>query len=186
MLRVVSSGFPERIHVKVNDSLRARTTLYFKDTPAPRPPSLDSQCGLSRLAAVAKPSYRGEAEVLGFRTVVIQTEQRIESGESFLRTEWTAPDLDCAILKAVEDRRDNTGNITGHFEIQAVKVTVGTPNPKLFEVPQDYAEKSPSQMYEALIAKFDNHGRPVSENMRRTLERKDQEYYANHQAAGLE
>jgi hypothetical protein len=176
---------PERMHTKVNDGLRSKTTYYFKDRPAPRPPAADPQCGFSRLAASTNPALMGEAEVSGFRTVAIQTEQRI-ADESFLRTEWRALDLDCAVLKLVEERRDDSGHTTGHFEIQAVKITVGTPDPKLFQVPEDYSEKSPSEMYKALIAKFAKPGRPILDSMRRTLERDDQQYSANRQAAGIE
>lgn len=176
---------PERVRVTVNDSLRARTTLYFKDVPAPHPPAPDPHCGFSQLAAAARPSLKGEADVLGFRTVVIQTEEQTDSGESFLHTDWRAPDLDCTVLRTTEDRRDKTGNITGHFEMQTMKVAMGPPAPKLFQVPQDYVENSPSQMYDALIAKFGNAG-SVCQNMRRTMERSDEQYFANHKAAGIE
>jgi hypothetical protein len=174
---------PEGIQVRIDDSLRAKTTRYFRNNPPPTPPIPDPECGLSRLSPDTKPSYKGEAPVLGIRTVAIQTEETIEDGESFLRTQWQAPDLDCAVLRVSEDRRDNIGHITGHFEIQALKVVVGTPDPKLFEVPPDYAEMSPSQMHEALTRQSVDPGRPLPESMRRRLEREDQRYFENHQAA---
>lgn len=172
---------PEGVRAEVDDSLRANTTLYFKDRPAPAPSVPDPQCGFSRLSPAANPRYLGEVgEVLGIRTVAIQTEQRLGS-ESVLNTVWRAPDLDCAVLKMTEDRRDETG-ITGHFEMQVVKVLVGTPEPRLFEVPLDYTEVSPSQMANARIA---SAGRPMPPGMRQRLEQQDQQYLANHQSAGI-
>ncbi len=173
----------ERTQVTVDDSLRAKTTLYFRNSPPPTRPKPDPKCGFAKLSTAAKPSYRGEAALLGVRTVVIQTEEQIEGGDSFLRTQWQAPDLDCAVLLVSEDRRDNSADVTGHFEIRAQKVTLGTPDPKLFEVPHDYIEMSPSQMHEALTKQRFDPGRPVPESMRRRLEREDQRYFENHQAA---
>lgn len=98
--------------------------------------------------------------------------------------DWKAPNLDCAVLKVIEYRRDNTGNVTGHFEIQAVKIKAGTPDPKLFEIPIEYAEKSPSLLYEAYIGNSGIPDRPMSPSMRRRLEREDQKYFENHRAEG--
>ncbi|MBL0161954.1 MAG: hypothetical protein IPP47_33595 [Bryobacterales bacterium] len=77
--------------------------------------------------------------MLGFRTVMIKTELRSEAGESYRSTEWRAPDLGCVVLKVMEERLDDSGKVTGKFEIQPVAVTVGTPDPKLSEIRRDYA-----------------------------------------------
>lgn len=116
---------------------------------------------ISRLAAAVKPSFAGEAEVLGIKTVMIKTEVRSEAGESYRSTEWRAPDLGCVVLKVMEERLDDSGKVTGKFEIQPLTVTVGAPDSRLFEIPLDYAEVTPSQASEANRAKGGGTGRPV-------------------------
>jgi hypothetical protein len=136
--------------------------------------------------AAAKPRYGGEREVFGFKTVATQTGQRV--GDDFYsRSEWRAPDLDCMVLRVVEERRDARGNITGHFGIEAAKLILGAPDPKPFEVPDVYTEMSPSPMYAAVVratAFAAGTLEGTKENIRRRLERKDQEYRKNHEAAG--
>ena len=115
---------------------------------------------------------------------MIQTEEQV-GDDVFLHTDWRAPDLDCVVLRSVEDRRESNGKITGHFEIQATKVTLGTPDPRLFELPDDYLERSPSQMHAELTQNRDMDpvaAYPVGTNER--LAREDQRYFANHQSVG--
>jgi len=179
---------PERMIVEVNENLRAMTTMYFKVGPPPQRLAPDPKCGFSRISASASQVYIGEEVVLGYKTVVIQSEERIgdnENSESYLRREWRAPDLDCTVVRLIEDRRDNSGAVTGHFELQPVKVTPGPPDPRLFQIPQDYSEKSPSQMWDAFEATPGSH-RPAPTKMRERLERENQRYYANHRAMGRE
>lgn len=176
---------PERIRAEVNDDLRAKTTYYMTDLPAPRPPAADPQCGFSRLSPSSNPRFQGEAEVLGYRTMVIQTEARMDNGESYLHTDWKAPELDCAVLKVVEDRRDDAGKVTGHFEMQAIEVAVGTPAANLFDVPGDYTEMPPSQMHAAQLEKSGGLASRMPVNVKKRLEREDQKYFDNHRAAGI-
>ena len=104
---------------------------------------------------------------------------------SITGTEWRAPDLDCATLRLTEDRRDPDGTVTGHFEVQPVRVTLGTLASALFDVPSDYTEKSLSQMHDAIVNHFGNPSRPMIESVRKRLEQEDAAYLANHRAAGV-
>lgn len=176
---------PERIRVDIHEGLRIKSTLYRKDTPAPRPPAPDAQCGISHLSRSVSPVYVGEGDVLGFKTVILQTTTRMEGGETFVRKEWRAPDLDCVVVKVSENRLDQSGNTTGQFEIDPVKIVLGNPDPASFEVPSDYSEKSPSQMRNAVVNAFGNPTKPMRENMRKRLEQEDAAYSANHRAAGV-
>ncbi|MCW5979981.1 MAG: hypothetical protein KIT09_18005 [Bryobacteraceae bacterium] len=164
---------PQRKKVTVDDALQATTTWYAPPAPAIQPADPDPQCGFARLAASVKPVLRGEETILGYRTVVIQTEEG-----PYLNKVWQAPDLRCATLKMTEERRDaDTGQITGRFELYAVSVRIGAPDPKLFEIPDSYVEKSPSEMNRANAAKL---GRTLTAKRLEALGREDRRYFDNH------
>ncbi|HYM13825.1 MAG TPA: hypothetical protein VEU62_24005 [Bryobacterales bacterium] len=168
---------PSRRTIFVDDRLAATTTHFDLSQRAYRP-TTDPQCGFTRLTQKAKPRVKGEEDVLGFRTVVIQT----ESGP-FLTTDWKAPDLGCATLRMTEERRDGPrGDATARFELSAVSVTVGSPDPALFEVPASYTEGSPSQLANASAARM---GRAVPERALKRLAERDQRYFENHRQAGV-
>jgi hypothetical protein len=171
----------ERKRVQVDDRLGSITTLYLAGPSPVHPVAIDPQCGFSRLLAQVKPVLLGNGEALGFKTIGLQTETVI-GDESFLGHEWRAPDLDCAVLKFTEVRRNSKGETTGEFHLDVTKVTLGPPHPQLFTIPPGYAEQSPSQMQRAVQHHFGGAQRPMPESMRKRLEREDQEYFANHQA----
>jgi hypothetical protein len=175
---------PERVRVEVHDALRINSTTYGNRSAVLPTPVSDPQCGLSQLSPSIRPTLLGEAEVAGLKTVVIQTTTQLESGEVLVRKDWRAPDLDCVVLKLSEDRQDSAGTVTGHFEIEPVKVTAGTPAPGLFEIPADYVEKSPSEMRNAIVQKFGDAGLPTHDKIQQRLEREDSAYFANHRAFG--
>ena len=119
---VVLPSTGERI--SIDDIAHARTTMYT--TPAGRPTSADPTCGFGKIGAAVKPVLKGTEEILGFKTVVTQTDDG-----PYLTTTWKAPDLDCKVVKMTEDRRDQNGTITGHFELQALQITLGPPHASL-------------------------------------------------------
>ena len=134
--------------VKVSDFLKAKTTLYRKKTSPRQPPAYDSLCGLSLIAPGANPVLKGTDEVLGYKTVVIETQQA-----PYVNTIWRAPELGCAALKVSEDRRDEHGAVIGHFEMQALSIKEGAPDRALFTIPTSYTERSPREMHRAYTAK---------------------------------
>jgi hypothetical protein len=170
---------PERMKVRVDDALKAKTTMYMHGPAPSHAAALDSMCGISHLSPGAKPAYIDPEEVLGYATIGIQTEMQ-GPDQSFLTKEWRAPDLDCAVLRMTEVRRDAFGAVTGEYRYEAEKVTVGPPAPELFKIPPDYTEKSPSQMESAILQQVGDPDRPVPERVRKRLEREDQRYFENH------
>jgi hypothetical protein len=170
---------PERMKVRVDDALKAKTTLYMHGPAPSHPAALDSMCGISHLSPGAKPAYIDPEEVLGYATIGIQTEMQ-DPDQSFLTKVWRAPDLDCAVLRMNEIRRNPAGETMGEFRSEAVKITVGPPAPELFAIPTDYAEKSPSQMHQAYLQQVRDPGRQIPESMRKGLELEDQRYFASH------
>jgi hypothetical protein len=175
---------PERVQVEIHDDLHAKRTVYETKGPPPLAPATDAQCGLSRLGLAISPTYAGEAEVLGFRTIAIHTTETLDGSESYFRTEWRALELDCVTIQLTEERRDGSGNLTGHFEVKPVRIAVGPPAATLFDVPSDSVEKSPSQMHDAIVGQFEL-ATPMLESIRKRLAREDAAYFANHQAAGV-
>jgi hypothetical protein len=175
--RRVVKLLPERKKVTVNDSLRAITTWYYPEWRLRRPPAIDPKCGFSRLSAAAKPLFKGEDTVLGFKTVMIQTQ-----AGPYLNTVWKAPELDCATIKMTEERRNtDTGDIDGKFEIYATSIELGSPDRKLFEIPISYSEKAPSEMASANAARFKS---TLSERKIKALQEEDKRYVAALSAAG--
>lgn len=169
---------PERMKVRVDDALKAKTTMYMQGPAPTHPAAADPQCGISHLTPQVKPTVIGQETILGYAAIGIQTEMQ-GPDESYLTKEWRAPDLDCAVLRMNEIRRNSAGETIGEFRYEAVKITVGPPAPELFAVPQDYAEKSPSQMHQAYLQQIGDPGRQMPERMRRRLELEDQRYFAS-------
>jgi hypothetical protein len=170
--------------ITVSDDIRGKTTWYYKDAPARRWIKPDSKCGMSHLSPRTKPTYLGDAQILGFRTVMIQTEYQVGT-ETFVNVNWQSPDLDCRSLKVAEDRRDASGNVTGHFESEAVRVILGTPALKLFEVPPEYSEMSPSHMRNVILEKSGDVRAMSNQHIIERLDREDKSYYENHSHAGV-
>lgn len=75
-----------------------------------------------------------------------------------LGEEWVAPALNCFPLKQVIYRH---GEKTGpHNEIEAITVVLGEPDSALFQIPADYAERSPRQVMEIYAKKFPAEATP--------------------------
>jgi hypothetical protein len=165
--------------VRVDDALKAKTTMYMQGPAPTHPPAADPQCGISHLTPQVKPTVIGQETILGYAAIGIQTEMQ-GPDESYLTKVWRGPDLDCAVLRMNEIRRNPAGETMGEFRSETVKITVGPPAPELFAVPQDYAEKSPSQMYQAYLQQVGDSTRQMPESMRKRLEREDQRYFASH------
>jgi hypothetical protein len=82
------------------------------------------------------------------------------------------------------ERRDSAGNVTGRFEINALKVVLATRDASLFDVPENYREMPPLRLDEALAGSAAETVSSPPSVMER-LEREDQEYFTNHRNAGL-
>jgi len=162
--------------VRIHDGTKSRTTYYYANSGIPGP-VMDPQCGFKAISPEANPVVAGEEPIFGYKTVIIQT----RTGP-YENSVWKAPELDCATLKMTESRRDTTGTIDGKYELQGVSLTAGPPAPRLFDLPADYAEMSPSQMYVAIAQKS---GRPASDSeLKRLRDTEDRRYSENHLASG--
>jgi hypothetical protein len=172
---------PERTQTSVYDALHMKSTRYILGSPMV--PRVDPKCGLSSISETVHAIYAGEDEILGIGTVKIRTEYEM-NGVTEININWNAPDLDCATLRSVSDFRDKDGKLVNHFDMHASTITRGAPDARWFTVPDDYAEKSPSQIQAALWAEHRAPTGPVRDQMNRRLASEDQQYFANHQTAG--
>lgn len=87
-------------------------------------------------------------QFLGHDVVEVVRERPVRN-DLFIRTlELYAPDLNCLRVYAEAERIDRDGNPLPRFGRNIYRVnaiTLGEPNPDLFDVPSDYSEVRPSQ-----------------------------------------
>ena len=129
----------ERKYVVVADAIRAVSTFPLTQLTAEAAQfvAVSQKCE----EAGAKPA--GETKILGY-TVFGYTEERATQRRS-RSTSWRSPQLDCRELRYLEEQLDADGRVAHVFERVAAKVTLGDPDPALFEIPAGYREIPPSQ-----------------------------------------
>lgn len=85
----------------------------------------------------------GEETILGYQTY--KFESNGNPGVTQRESTWLALALDCRSLRYVVERFGDSGQLVSGFEPRALSVTLGEPDPGLFEVPTQYRELTPSQ-----------------------------------------
>lgn len=110
--------------------------------------------------------------ILGFH-VIRQTWPASEKPE-WIVDKWFAPALNCYPLRVVVQERNPEGNTRLVQTVEAASVVLGEPDPKLFEVPPGYVERSPAaaEMEWAL-----RRGEKLPLPPSHLIKRMDQEYY---------
>jgi hypothetical protein len=153
-------------------------STYYAESFA-HPPT-DPMCGLSEYSPTAKAVLKGEQKILGYKTVIIQTENG-----PFLTVDSKSPDLACETLQMSEYERLPTGEPTGRrFELIATRLLRGEPDPTLYRIPNDYAEVPPSKIFQAVAAMHPRQ--PPSDSMIRSYQVRDQQYLDNRRRNGLQ
>lgn len=85
-------------------------------------------------------------EYLGFRVLKhIVEPSKNEPNRDWLLERWMAPDLNCHPLRVVIWDIAADGSRKPRSVREAASVVLGEPDPKLFEIPADYAERPPSE-----------------------------------------
>lgn len=161
--------------VVVDDTVRMKST-YLRQTK-PDHPLQDSICGAAAISPAVRPVVNSGEQVMGYRTVAIETHERVGGKEEYVHTEWRAPDLDCAVIKVSENRVSEDGKVSGHFDMMTFEITMGPPDPKLFNIPDDYGEVSPSAMQEARRKALGLP--PVPPRVLESLRKRDSLYFQN-------
>jgi hypothetical protein len=111
---------------------------------------------------------------------VFQRESKDHRGRLVRSAVRRAPDLDCRELTSVQGYFLDDGTPIQRWERRAVSIQRGSPDPLLFEVPEDYAELPPSQVSRRTIEA--RTGKPFGSDPKHDrllpgMERMDQAYW---------
>lgn len=124
--------------------------------------------------------------MLGRRVLRAVTRETLNFGggrsEVVQRELLLAPELDCFPLRTVVTVSRSDGTRLGSTITEVTSVTLGEPDPLLFEIPEDYVERAPSAVF-AERARLE--GRDC-QNCGETANALDQAYYSGIQAARSE
>lgn len=93
-------------------------------------------------------------EYLGYQ-ILETVEEFSDAGRHRIFRRGYAPDLGCFLMYAELETRDLNGNVLATSSYQVNEVVPGEPNPELFNVPEDYAEMSPSELMTAQMEQRD-------------------------------
>jgi len=128
----------------VNDLQRSKTTTFLEPAAvqSKRRPPADATCLHPRVVSGANYVVKGQADAFfGLRTVLIQYDN-----DDVLTSQWESPDLNCLILKQIDEFRDKNGVVFSRLERVPIGVERGEPDAQLFAIPTDYIEVLPSEM----------------------------------------
>jgi hypothetical protein len=156
--------------VKVFPDSESVTTFFLPKLISP--PRLRHKCEASANQPGIILSDSDPASLLGYRVVRLSSVSQDTGGEEFVREDWQAPDLNCGSLRLVFGRRDAQGKTRVLQTVEATMITPGEPDPKLFEVPANYTERSPSEAWAEFARRLGVPAPPPN----RGLETADQNY----------
>jgi len=109
-------------------------------------------------------------QILGYDVVKLTGEDRAPNNGREITEAWVAAELNCYPLRKSESLSSGP-----HNEIEVTDLTEGQPPPPMFDVPRDYAERSPSQVSAEWAARF---GQPFW-GRESTAKRLDERYYSH-------
>lgn len=89
-------------------------------------------------------------------------------------TAWYAPALGCEKLQYRVEGPDDNGSQQTLSETKLVNLSIGEPDPRLFEVPENYASVAPSQAMHKEAARL---GVTWTDDMQREADRSDAAYF---------
>lgn len=98
--------------------------------------------------------------ILGFLSYKIVEEKEYPGGFVSSRERWVAPALNCFPLRERISKPHAKGATAPWNVREATAVKLGEPDPGLFQVPSNYAERSPSVRNQEFINRFVGSGCP--------------------------
>ena len=120
----------------VVDELMAKSTIYH-----PLPTAGGTQATIPNRFTNA-----GTARSFHYDAAILVAEDKTSRVER-----WIIPQLNDLAVKDVRHWKDSTGTIVGTTEQTVTELTVGEPDPDLFEIPVGYREMMPSEIQVALF-----------------------------------
>lgn len=105
------------------------------------PTTSDCNDGASLIDPHPSPS-----QIAGYRVIKSTVKRRLKDIGEFSIEKWMAPDLGCYALRQIETKTSPDG-VPGAYNVHEVRsVTLGKPDPKLFEIPSHFVERSPTEI----------------------------------------
>lgn len=83
----------------------------------------------------------------GFAVVKKLSKEGGPDNKTAVTESWLAPELDCLVMKKTRELTDAHGTVIHREVAEVVQVEVGEPDPRLFALPDDFIERSPSEAY---------------------------------------
>ncbi len=86
------------------------------------------------------------SQILGFRVIKVSWDQKAPKDGMIHTDRWVADHLGCFALK--EEASFDVSSLGSNKNIlEVVSVQLGTPDPKYFQVPLNYKERTPSELF---------------------------------------
>lgn len=128
--------------VSIFPMLGSKTTASLPPSP---PAAAGSDCSREgEPFSLAKPEA---GEILGYPVVELSFAREQAEGSVMQVREWRAPALDCFPLRRTGVFKAPDGAVKGRNRREAESVALGSPDLALFEIPEDYVERTPSEIY---------------------------------------
>jgi hypothetical protein len=145
---------PEKKEVQVGDALGMKSTLDYSAAYAAQSRTSSGPSQIVRSRCAPNPNiqadYVGEDTVFGVADFGYRRVNVDSDGTSEVIETWYAPELSCFPLKVDSQLKSPSGAVIGVFERRTVKITLGEPDSKLFDIPATYTEVQPSIMLKQL------------------------------------
>ncbi len=163
-------------HVTLFDSIKVRTTW---------PQAISEELGGLRQALIRSPRDCGASPpiaLVGFDHVgdlEVAVKQSIIPGK-FRVTRWAAPKLGCEALYDKSEALQKDGSFRIAWEAKVSQLTLDEPDPRLFDIGEDFSELTPSEGQRLLVRGMGLRLPPAEE---RQLEREGREADRQYRAA---
>lgn len=108
-----------------------------------------------RTECTSAPANTPHSTILGYAVVQLQRTMGFPGapGTQVQDEAWEAPELGCFPLEETHTLTNPDG-LTHKFVRLALSVVPGSPSPALFEIPSNYAERPPSQVFAAFARRY--------------------------------
>ena len=169
-----------RMVMRVSDGLRMKSTEYVEPAPGGEtaPKVRPDKCATGKSGM----DYVGQETILGLST--FHHVLKFVDALTISQDVWMYRELGCVVVQMRMASRDKSGAVTSISERIPISLTIGEPDPALFEVDAGYTEVKPSEFMVGL-ARADLFRRgdataaanpPVPEQAQREWAKMDQKY----------
>lgn len=153
--------------VMIADSIAAKATFPAKNSNDRLPTSMLNPP--ANCVSQSAEKFVGNDNVMGQETAIVT---RSLANEDF--TFWRAPALGCLVLRYRVEIPQPNGSRKLQLEAKPLNLTLGEPDPRLFDLGESYAELKPSEIIRRQAQRV---GLSWNEEIDRESQRSDQKYF---------